>query len=265
MTLLGKTLLFANLILSLIMAAWGLALYTGRIEWAPPPGKSGASKAEQPVINKLLDTKKELDTVVAAADGRYNEASAQLRNVQRVRAANREWYEAANSYLLYQANDQNPAAAPVLQNGLAVTVNPTPQAPAPIQVEAARDRAGDPLRSHTAYVNDLLAVHEQIRAEMGRLEEENKKFLALSQQIVGVMDAGGKVTKPGLRQLLQDEQDKDARVVAEKERLRPLLVNAYVEIQLLAKRSDQLKKQVQGLSADRSEEPAPKVVSGVDK
>ena len=41
MTLLGKTLLFANLILSLIMAAWGLALYTGRIEWAPPPGKSG--------------------------------------------------------------------------------------------------------------------------------------------------------------------------------------------------------------------------------
>ena len=42
MTLLGKTLLFANLILSLIMAAWGLALYTGRIEWAPPPGKRSA-------------------------------------------------------------------------------------------------------------------------------------------------------------------------------------------------------------------------------
>ena len=132
----------------------------------------------------------------------------------------------------------------------------------PIQVDVAKDRAGDPLRSFAAYINDLDTNQTKISEEMDKLEAVNKQYLEVSQQIVGVFEKVGnppKLITPGLRQLLQDELDKLANVMAEIERLRPLLVNSYVEIQHLAKRHGLLQNQVKGL--DRS----PNAGTGVDK
>ena len=141
------------------------------------------------------------------------------------------------------------AVVPLLNGGLPVPAPPNPQN-APIQVEIAKDRAGEPLRSYKSYVDDLLAKYDEIKAVMDSLEAENKKYTEVSNQIVGVFDRTGpqpRLITPGLRQLLQDEQDKLANVMAEIERLRPLLVNSYVEIQHLAKRHGLLQNQVKGL------------------
>jgi hypothetical protein len=253
MTLLGKILLFANLVLSLIMAAWGIALYTGRVNWTD----KAATDAPQGELSKVVDKTKQQNAVVAAADGRYREAAAQLKAQQAQRAYNLSHYQFRAYHLQMQATDQDPAIAPVLDKGLAIVVQqPTNDNPFPIQIETAKDRAGDPLRSYAAYVTDLLSEHAKIKAEAEKLDAVNKKYLELSEQIV---------VKPGLRQLLQDEETKGAKVLAEIEQLRPVLVNAYIEIQLLAKRHDQLKNQVKGLNGNVATDEARKVGTGVDK
>jgi hypothetical protein len=252
MTLLGKILLFANLVLSLIMAAWGMALYTGRVNWTD----KAATDAPQGELSKLVDKTKQENAVVAAADGRYREAAAQLKAQQEQRAYNLSQYQFAAYHLQMQATDQSPAVAPILDKGLPVPQQTTKDNPFPIQIEAAKDRAGEPLRSYAAYVTDLLSEHAKIKTEAEKLDAANKKYLELSEAIV---------VKPGLRQLLQDEETKGAKVLAEIEQLRPVLVNAYIEIQLLAKRHDQLKNQVKGLNGNVGTDEARKVGTGVDK
>ncbi|HEY1861107.1 MAG TPA: hypothetical protein VGG61_12170 [Gemmataceae bacterium] len=245
MTRAGKILLFANLVLSLIMAAWGMALYSGRINWT----NKSTPEAGPGELSKVQDAIKQLQPIVAAADARYREAEAALANAQRQRAANLTWYQAKADDLKFNANDQNPPIVPVLIGGVPVWAGANPQN-APIQVDVAKDRAGDPLRSSAAYVSDLLTNHDKISETMDNLDAVNKQYIEVSNQIVGVTKMDGNVLKvitPGLRQLLQDELDKLANVKAEIERLRPLLVNSYAEIQHLAKRHGLLQSQVEGL------------------
>ena len=63
MTRAGKILLYANLVLSLIMAAWGMALFSGRVNWtdkSPPDAVQGEYK-------KLTEKIAGFKPVVAAA------------------------------------------------------------------------------------------------------------------------------------------------------------------------------------------------------
>jgi Na+-transporting methylmalonyl-CoA/oxaloacetate decarboxylase gamma subunit len=257
MTRAGKILLYANLVLSLIMAAWGMALFYGRVNWT----EKSPSDAPQGEYKKVAEKIAQLKPVVAAADARYREAMAQLENAQQRRAANLAWYQARSDELRFTATDQNPAVSPVLVGGLV-------QPGQPIQVEPAKDRAGEPLRSFKSYVADLGTKETEINAAMASLAQENQKYTELSDQIVGVFDQRAtppKLITPGFRQLLQDEQDKLGKVFDEIERLRPLLVNSYAEIQHLAKRHGLLQKQVDGLGSKGGKESASKVGTGVDK
>jgi hypothetical protein len=263
MTRAGKILLYANLVLSLIMAAWGMALFYGRINWTDK-GPQDAGRLEYKIVTARIA---ELKTSVTAADVRYREAADRLRAVQHQRASNKAWYQAKADELREKANEQNPAVVPVLNGGLPVAAGANPQN-APIQVEIAKDRAGDPLRSYKSYVDDLLTKYAEIKAAMDSLEEQNQKYLEVSKLIVGVFDktpVQPKLITPGLRQLLQDEQDKLANVMSEIERLRPLLVNSYVEIQLLAKRYGILQGQVKAYGGKIDTETARAAGTGVDK
>jgi hypothetical protein len=257
MTRAGKILLYANLVLSLIMAAWGMALYSGRVNWT----NKSTPEAGPGELSKVQDRIKQLQPIVAAADARYREAEAELANTQRRRAANLEWYQLKADDLKFNANEQNPPIVPVLNGGVPVWAQANPQNN-PIQVDVAKDRAGDALRSFAAYVNELDTTKTKISEEMDKLDAVNKQYIEVSNQIVGVFDMAGnppKLITPGLRQLLQDELDKLANVMAEIERLRPLLVNSYVEIQHLAKRHGLLQNQVKDFRGGA--EPG----TGVDK
>jgi hypothetical protein len=263
MTRAGKILLYTNLVLSLVMAAWGMALFYGRVNWTD----KGPQEAGKPEYKKVADRIAELKPSVTAADVRYREAAKLLRDVQQKRAANRVWYQAKSDELREKANEQNPAVVPLLNGGLPVAAGANPQN-APIQTEQAKDRAGEPLRSYKSYVDDLLTKYGEIKAAMDSLEEQNQKYLKISELVVGVFEKLGnppKVITPGSRQLLQDEQDKLANVMSEIERLRPLLVNSYVEIQLLAKRYGILQGQVKAYGGKVDTETARAAGTGVDK
>jgi hypothetical protein len=235
MTWAGKILVFANLMLSLGMAAWAMGLYTQRVNWTNKSTPE-AGKAE---LKKREDDIKDLSSELAVAERRHAEAKGRLTELHAQRTRNNENYRRFVDHILVGATDQNPAQVPVLVNGQTVPYGP--QDPAFPKMEPAKDRTGAPLRSYFAYVGDLIKTQQLIDAQSANLAKANKDAEDRTKIIAGTEEM--KVLKPGLRQLLENEQAKIARIEAEEERLKPLLVNSYVEIQLLMKRYEQLKRQ----------------------
>jgi len=245
MTLAGKILVFANLMLSLGMAAWAMGLYTQRVNWTNKSTPE-AGKAE---LKKREDDIKDLSGELAVAERRHAEAKARLADLHVQRTTNNDLYRRYVDHItgtfingqLEGATDQIPAQVPVLVNGQTVPFGP--QNPALPKMEQAKDRTGAPLRSYFAYVLDLYKTQQLIDAQSANLAKANNDAEDRTKIIAGTEEM--KVLKPGLRQLLEYEQAKFARIEAEKDRLKPLLVNSYVEIQLLVKRHEQLQRQVE--------------------
>ncbi len=236
MTLAGKILVFANLMLSLGMAAWAMGLYTQRVNWT----NTSTPEAGPGELKKREDRITELSREVAIAERRHAEAKGRLADQHVHRTINNEQYrgyvdQITGTFIngqLQRPNDQT--QVPTLVNGQTVPYGPkNPQLP---QMEPAKDRTGAPLRSYFAYVIKLYETQQLIEAQSVNLAKANKDAEDRTEIIV---------LKPALRQLLENEQAKIARIEAEKERLKPLLVNSYVEIQLLVKRYEQLKQQVE--------------------
>jgi hypothetical protein len=250
MTLAGKILVFANLMLSVGMAAWAMGLYTQRVNWT----NKSTPEAGQAELKKREDIIKEVSAEVAIAEKRHTEARARLFEQRAQRSYNNDLYRRyidhmTGTYLngpLEGATEQNPAQVPtVLATGQTVPSDPR-RAESPPSMEAAKDRAGAPLRSYFAYVTDLYKTQDAIAVASVNLAQANKAAEERTKIIAGTEEKDGNKTvlKPGLRQLLENEQIKTGKIEAEEERLKPLLVNSYVEIQLLVKRFEQLKRQV---------------------
>jgi hypothetical protein len=250
MTLVGKLFVMVNVFLSLGMMALGIGLYTTRINWTDKE-TAGEPPAE---MKKRKDRLAAQFSTLATAAARQANAEKLLVAVEDQRRRNEAWYNAELFHIQYTASEQQPARTAVLQGG--VTVPGGPNNPAPILMENAVERSDgktgppDVLRSSAAYRDDLEKIDGKIKEAMAQLSAENKK--AEEKGAVLVNKEVNKEIKPGLRQLVEDEQNKGDRVLAEQNRLRPLLVNAYVEIQLLAKRHEQLEKQVEALKAKLS-------------
>jgi len=239
MTWAGKILVFANLMFSLGMAAWAMGLYTQRVNWTNT-SKPEAGPGE---LKKREDRIKDLTSEVAIAERRHAEAKGRLAELHAQRTRNNESYRGYVDHILGGATEQNPAQVPVLVNGQTVPYGP--QNPTFPKMEQVKDRTGAPLRSYFAYVADLIKTQQLIDAQSANLAQANKDAEEKTKTIAGTEEM--KVLKPGLRQLLENEQAKIARIEAEEERLKPLLVNSYVEIQLLVKRYEQLQGQVKSL------------------
>jgi len=148
MTLAGKILVFANLMLSLGMAAWAMGLYTQRVNWT----NKSAPEAGPGELKKREDRIKDLSAELAAADKRHTEAKARLFEVRVQRAYNNDLYRRYIDHMtgtyyngpLEGATDQNPAQVPLLANGQTVPSDPK-RPESPPQMEAAKDRTGAPL------------------------------------------------------------------------------------------------------------------------
>ena len=242
MTLVGKLFVMVNVFLSLGMMALGIGLYTTRINWTDKE-TAGEPPSE---MKKRKDRLTAQYSTLATAASRQASAEKLLVAVEDQRRKNEAWYNAELFHIQYTASEQQPARTAVLQGG--VPVPGGANNPAPILMENAVERSdaktgpADLLRSAAAYRDDLEKTDGKIKEQMAALAVENKK--AEEKGAVLVNKEVNKVIIPGLRQLVEDEQNKGDRVLAEQNRLRPLLVNAYVEIQLLGKRHEQLEKQV---------------------
>jgi hypothetical protein len=236
-TSLGKILVFANLILSILFATWALGLYTNRLDWpgggAPviPGGKAlgevGTRKAE--IADREKATSLALNNWILG-----NATLNAMEFTQRPTA--QKWY--ADKLKLLE-DGQAPVGALVygkdgklqLQDGAAI---PGPD--------------GQPLRAR-APVQQLIAATEAETQQLNtQALNDLKEAEELTAQINGVRE-GNEIKLKGLRDLLAEEELANTRGKSEIEYTRPFRYNRQIEAALiqerqaaLAARMDELKK-----------------------
>jgi hypothetical protein len=256
MTWFGKILVLVNLALSLMMAAWALALFTSRIDWSNQKGKVGKPDGE--LLGRQALTK-ELWAVIPQAEVRWRTARSNLLALEEGKApdykdgriANRAWYEAELQYLRTGAvtgPDGKLIKRPVML-AVAFDMNRMP-VPDPAnfgrpKMVPATDRAGKPLNSLVYYNDEEKNLFVAIETEQKRLEEAVKKDTLLTEKLLG---------PKGLQARLIDERVRHEDVMAEHGLVKPQLINTYVDSELLLQRRRQLEQRLEQLKKTRAAE-----------
>jgi hypothetical protein len=231
MTQLGKTLVFVNLALSLAMAAWALGIYTGRVDWSGKGGP-GAAKGE---FGKRQDDRKALFDALNSSEPRHQEALAYLQRLEHQRPGDAAFYKQELAHNANTANDAAPARA-VNATGGQIALGPDKDGVMRPQMVPVKG-----LRSMAAYTTELRDTYAAIVEEIGRYQQLVQKDNELTDQLIG---------PKGLRQLVFNEEDvKQKRIQAEMETLKPLLINALAESDLLRKRQRALVARVKELDS----------------
>src|SRR5207245_964400 len=121
MTILGKLLVFVNLVFSFLAFAWALALYLNRIDYTDNPAAEGRPAGE---LVERKEALKELDasfrrSVAVARNARRELAAVEAGSTPsraNGRPAGRDWYEAQTDALgqpdLKFKSDTTPETAP---------------------------------------------------------------------------------------------------------------------------------------------------------
>jgi hypothetical protein len=241
MTLLGKILVCVTLAISLMMAAFGIGVYTQRINWTDKPREA---TAEQPQ-GELARLQKEIYDPptrggawggLLLAEARQQEALARLRTVEAQRPLDQQWYAQQLAHMDKGADDKRPVQLLVFQEGRLLLDDKNPTRPA---LRDGTDRAKQPLRSLESYLKGIDEHYKLIAAEREKLDKRTEEAAKLTEQLIGVK---------GLRQRVEDEDDKRERVAREIEDfVKPSLINVQVESGLLLKRRDALRDRVEEL------------------
>src|SRR5262245_17964698 len=87
----AKTLVFVNLGLSLMLAAWAFGIYTNRVDWAYDKAKAGPGR-EPSELTKRQDRLKQLNDARAFAELRMKDAFSKLVALETQRRKNEAAY-----------------------------------------------------------------------------------------------------------------------------------------------------------------------------
>jgi chromosome segregation ATPase len=201
MTQTAKTLVFINLVLSVVFVAWAVGLVTNQVPWHnPPPGDGpkveGFVAQLQAQIKKLVEARN-------SADLRWGEAYVDLTGVEKQRADAQNYYAA----LLRSVRDGNVAdiKPPVQQldfgpnNTLVLKRNGRP--PVTINGENALSLADYHAKIQQA-LGDIQTAQKQITALVAEMDK-------LTRQINGVTPtpANATLTQKGLRVQIREQQE----------------------------------------------------------
>jgi hypothetical protein len=253
MTLLGKLLVFLNVVLSFVMLAWAVALFTHRIDWS-----NNAAKGDQPAGLLIARAKRTDDANAAAnlANARWREAvnGNDGKDNRPVRAGLLTWENRRDTdRVFYAAVLKAAVSGPdgkgekviikrvAMKDGRPVPDPANPNLPALIDAErrkTAEDPKGEPLYCYDWYVKELT----RLTGEIAKAETEQQKLAkeeeALTDQIIG---------PKGLRQRIVDEQVKFARATEEFKDVESRQTNSRVDTELLLQRRAQLERRVKEL------------------
>jgi hypothetical protein len=241
MTSLGKTLVLVNLGLSLAMATWAHGLYATRIDWSNNKGKDGAPDGELVRRIARLDELGRPDRALTQAAAHWNGSRTVLASMDERRAKDRTWYEGELGFDRNLANKAKPARVIKMANGQPVLARPGTDDP-PVALEPGRDQYGQPLQSWLAYNLAQEAIHKQLEAENKALASTMEEDKELTNRLAGD-GAGGK----GLQQRILDERAKLVRAINEQDFVRPLLINAVVNSQVVFGRQRELEARIKEL------------------
>jgi len=249
MTGFGKILVLLNLALSLVMAAWALALVTTRIDWSNQKGKDGKPDGELLARQALT---KEMADVIPQAELRWRTARATMLGMEDgkgpdfkdSRSATRAWYDAELRVL--RTGDVGGKKRAQM---LAIVLDDKRQTQPDDanfgrpKLTAATDRAGKPLTNLEFYNKEEENILKVLADEQKRLEN----FIVLDTKQTELL-LGDK----GLQQRLVNERLRRADVMAEQGLVKPMLINTYVDSELLLQRRRQLERRLEELKKARA-------------
>jgi hypothetical protein len=234
MTTLGKVLVFVNLVLSGVLLAWAVNLYTHRTDWTDKAA-AGDKPAGALVAPKARAENDLLKNSLPAALVAWNKSRADLLPLEARRTSDRLFYEAVMNHLLTGATAANPSRELKFDQGgrVALDKNGLPDI-----TKVANDRRGNPLLSFSHYAAEdtktFTALDKALQDYKAAIEQDSQ----LTDRMLGPQ---------GLQQQMVDERNKRNDVIKEAEAVRPLLLNAAVEYQLLGERQQQLEARVNEL------------------
>jgi hypothetical protein len=247
MTSLGKLLVFVNLAFCVFLAAFSLAIYTNRVEWASADMKTGEVirlKQEVATVNagypaaaaKWLKTREEVlvrETGKTAA----GEKSKQFAG----RSADRLWYEQQMRELRFLANKQGnrPAYMTVFDDMTGQAKLDANNFSRPL-LTAALDRDGK---------TQLWSLDWYNKEDRKVIEELEQKMLAMLDHIKADIEATERMNGPkGLKQRLEDERVKGLQVAAEQELISPQILDVIARSGATKQRTEDLKKRIDELN-----------------
>ena len=224
-TLAGKILLFVNLVLSFMFAAWAGAVYTNHVDW--PGGGVGADRAQGEYSRRQAEIT-EAQKSAGLALSRWQGASGTLAQMEEARPKYQEWYAATLKALEAEGND---VKGLVIQNGQPV---PFQQGPAIAGIKPRQTL----LKTLSTTEADILKQIEEARTQLAEAER-------LTQEANGNKE--NRNNPKGLRDLLAEEEAVQANARTEFKYLEPFLYNRLAEATLLQNRKDSLERRVKEL------------------
>src|SRR5581483_10331422 len=241
MTFLGKILVLLNTAFSFGMLAWSLTLYHNRVDWS-----DNKAQGEQPP-GELTKRRVEIDdawATVAPAEAAWREPRQAIAAMEKQRPLDRVWYAAQLEHLRTGASAADPARAIVYEKGLPALDPMNFNRP---RMAAVTDRKGQPLQKYSYYENELNASRDVLVMELKKHQDLVKEDERLTRLLVGEVNAAKVVTAKGLRQRLIDERVKQQELREEDKVVRPVLINAMVESQVVLSRAESLKARIDEL------------------
>jgi hypothetical protein len=233
MTTLGKALVVVNLVLSGVLLAWAVNLYTHRTDWTDKAA-SGDKPAGALVAPKARAENDLMKNSLPAALAAWNKSRAELLPLEARRTKDWLFYETVMSHLTASATAQNPSRELKFDKGQVVLDKDG----YPDVTTVAKDRKGNDLLSFNYYAAEdaktVTALNKALDDYKAAIEQDSQ----LTDRMLGPQ---------GLQQQMVDERNKRNDVIKEEEAVRPLLLNAVVEFQLLGKRQRQMEERVQEL------------------
>jgi hypothetical protein len=248
----GKILVCVHFVLSLILAAWALALYTNRVNWTTAKGKGLESDGE------LVALQAEYDKLgkgnVRPADFRWRRGRDLLVYNERRRPVERAWYVqqleflrsggvTADRPIRQLVRDKEGASTFVLDNrkfpvwtGDLLVMEPV--------LHLSKDKDGKPipwnLRALNTYAGEYKKAVDEVVAAVKRVKQAADRDLAATNALKG---------PKGLHARIEFEQVKQKRVDAEYALVRPLWLNTRVELQNLEDLRTRLEKRINELAS----------------
>ena len=249
MTLFGKILVLLNLALALTLAAWSFNIYANGIDWTDRKD----TKSTPPRIGQFAvraATLEELWKGAPAVQIDWLRERDKLAGEEKLLADERVWYDkemlhvlngpARNKSVLQVAIAAQDDERTGVRKGQVLLDDQGHPKLVPVL-----DPAGNPLHllSLREYNEENDRILKEIADQIAQHEKQIAEANALTDRIIG--DKGKGIR--GLQQRINDEQAKNADLIAELKLVEPQLINTLVEAQLVTKRHAQMVRRIEEL------------------
>jgi septal ring factor EnvC (AmiA/AmiB activator) len=246
MTQTAKTLVFVNLVLSVVFLAWAVGLLTNQVPWHNPPADEGPKV--QGLVSALQDEIKRLVTARDSADLRWGDATVEVQQVEKRRAdAQRYYADLLTSVRQGTVADIKPPVQQLAYAGSAVDISKRSGRP-PVTIN------GENALSIAGYHQKIKQTLDEIDTNQQQVKDLIDQTQKLTDQINGTKPRPAALTaeEKGLRVQLMEQQELVHSLQLEQQYLRSPLTYYLLQREQLRQRQAALSARLDELKGGRA-------------